>query len=323
MKSVAIPQGNSMQRRGFTLVELLVVIAIIGVLVALLLPAVQAAREAARRTSCSNKIRQATLATILYQDSRRHFPTAAMHPNDNGGISYVPLILPFFEEENLRNLLDFNFQWDDPKNKQGRDIPLPILKCPSQIDPELIYTHLPSESSRFEPSSLGAHYTAVMGAKDDSNCPPSAGKYSLLCAGSGSTGHIANNGIMYGDGADKPCRTRIKEIADGLSKTFLLGEQSWDTGYHRIWIVGRQGNFIYSGNNLAYTINTGARTPPAGSLAIPVPANDTSFGSNHPGGAHFSHADGSAKFVAENTELAILQAFASRATGEMISGGEN
>jgi prepilin-type N-terminal cleavage/methylation domain-containing protein len=311
-------KGDLMQRRGFTLVELLVVIAIIGVLVALLLPAVQAAREAARRTSCSNKIRQATLATILFQDSRRHFPSAANHPNDHGA-SYVALILPFFEEENVRNLLDFNFEWEDPVNKVGRETPLPLLKCPSQVDPEMIYTHLPSEPSVYELSDLGVHFTAVMGAKDDSNCP-SQGKYSLLCAGSGSTGHIANNGIMYGDGADKPCRTRIKEITDGLSKTFLFGEQSWDAGYHRTWIVGRQGNYIYSGNNLAHTINTGARKPPAGSFAIQVPANDTSFGSNHPGGVHFSHADGSVRFVTENTGLAILQAFASRATGEIISG---
>ena len=316
MRSIAICEAESKQRRGFTLVELLVVIAIIGVLVALLLPAVQAAREAARRTSCVNKIRQATLAAINYQDARRHFPTATTYPGANGGISFIALILPYVEEQSLRTLIDPNFQWDDPKNKQARDTPLPFLKCPSQIDPELIYTHLPSEPSRYEFSSLSVHYTAVMGAKDDSNCP-SAGKYSLACS-SASAGHIADNGIMYADGKDKPCRTRTKDITDGLSKTFLLGEQSWEAGYHRTWIVGRQGQYVYSGNNLAYTINTGARTPPAGGFAIDVPGNDTSFGSNHPGGVHFSHADGSVQFVSENARIDILRAAASRASGEML-----
>jgi prepilin-type N-terminal cleavage/methylation domain-containing protein len=310
-----------MQKKAFTLVELLVVIAIIGVLIALLLPAVQAARESARRTSCKNKIRQATLATMMYQDSRKCYPTATTYPLGDGGYSYVALILPFLEETSLHRQIDFKDNWYAPQNQQARETPLPIMKCPSQDDLEIVGLTLPNQQTiPAAMSPLASHYTAIMGAKRQP-CPQLAGEiYTIDCAISAQAGHAATNGIMYHDLQKKPCRNRPKDVTDGLSKTFLLGEQSWDAGSHRAWIVGRVGHYMYASNNLAYTINTGARNPPPGSLVIDVPGNDSSYGSKHSAGAHFSHADGSVRFVSENTGIALLWAAASRASGETMNG---
>jgi prepilin-type N-terminal cleavage/methylation domain-containing protein len=304
---------------GFTLVELLVVIAIIGILVALLLPAIQSAREAARRTSCNNKIRQATLATILYQENYKHFPPSMTYPTAAAGVSYISLILPFAEDEALRRLIDTNYLWSDPQNQKARETPLPVFKCPSQSEFEQMFVYVPPTVGDLEDGNLAVHYTAVLGAKRK-DCPQAANEiYTVDCGISAAAGHAATNGIMYHDTPTKPCKTRPKDITDGLSKTFLFGEQSWDAGYHRVWIVGRQGNFFYSGNNVIYSINSAARIPQPGSPALPAAANDTSYGSKHPGGTHFANADGSVRFVSENTNIDLLQKAAAREDGEVVA----
>jgi prepilin-type N-terminal cleavage/methylation domain-containing protein len=307
-----------MKRRAFTLIELLVVIAIIGVLVALLLPAVQAAREAARRTSCINKLKQATLAAINYQDARRHFPpAAAATPASNSRTySYVAVLLPYFEEASLHELVDTNFTWNHTANQTARLMPLPALKCPSQGASELMLTHMPGSSGNLVESDLAVHYRAVMGAKLG-DCPLDSGDiYTVDCDLNTSAGHVATNGIMYYDVPGKLCRTQPKHITDGLSKTFLLGEMSWDAGGHRSWIVGREGGIVYSGANMRYSLHYGAARVQPGTGAIVVDRNDISFGSKHPGGAHFSKADGSVQFVSENTAIEVLRRAASRAGGE-------
>src|SRR5262245_55756900 len=103
-------------RTAFTLVELLVVIAIIGILVALLLPAVQAAREAARRTSCVNKIRQTCFAAQMYVNDRTCFPPSA----DDSYYSFRAMLLPYHEEAGLKGLIDLKRTWYDPVNQVAR-----------------------------------------------------------------------------------------------------------------------------------------------------------------------------------------------------------
>jgi prepilin-type N-terminal cleavage/methylation domain-containing protein len=332
MSPFFIDGSRPMQKKnGFTLIELLVVIAIIGILIALLLPAVNAAREAARRTSCANQIRQAALATINYQSAHRCFPSAGrlVQASSTRSHSYAAQILPYIEEEALGQLVRLDYFWTDPLNQIARETPLPFLKCPSQDSFERMYTTLPPSS--LEQGDLAVHYKPILGAKDvpddgSDPCPqPSTARYSLDCSMSSSGGYAATNGIMHHDiivnsTTIKPCKTRPKDVTDGLSKTFLLGELSWDAGFHRAWIVGREGGFIYGGANLSYTIRTAARTPQRGSPAINVDANDNSFGSKHPGGAHFVFADCSTRFFSENTTLEILKSFATRASGEAIVG---
>jgi hypothetical protein len=160
--------------------------------------------------------------------------------------------------------------------------------------------------STYQTNGFAAHYPAVMGAKN--GCPQATGDYTILC--SGSNGGKATNGIIY-EGA----KTKFREITDGTSKTFLLGENSWDHLSHRVWVAGRAGSASYAGRNLMYSINSFSlpfMTSTSATSATCV-INDVSFGSKHPGGAHFGLADGAARFVSENAELAVLKAYASRA----------
>jgi prepilin-type N-terminal cleavage/methylation domain-containing protein len=125
-----------MKRRAFTLVELLVVVAIIGMLVALLLPAVQAPREASRRTSCQNNLRQLGLALHNFHSVRKVLPaagwTVAGAGNPKGKfVGWRPLILPHFEEVALEQMYDFNINWWDGSNLSVGLFPLAMFRCPS------------------------------------------------------------------------------------------------------------------------------------------------------------------------------------------------
>jgi prepilin-type N-terminal cleavage/methylation domain-containing protein len=117
---------------GLTLVELLAVIAIVGVLVGLLLPAVQAAREAARRVQCGNNLRQLTLAVLRHEDTTATFPPSTTGPP--GKWSYLAVILPYLEQANLQRPVDFSKAWFDAPNLEFlQDHPLVVAKCPSWL----------------------------------------------------------------------------------------------------------------------------------------------------------------------------------------------
>lgn len=111
-------------------------------------------------------------------------------------------------------------------------------------------------------------------------------------------------------------KIKFKDITDGTSKTFLIGEVSWDKSLTRTWMIGDTPQFAYAGRNLRESMHSFAN-PPDNTSSI---NNDISFGSTHPGGAHFGFADGSARFVSENIELDTLKAAASRADGFTTPG---
>ncbi len=278
------------------------VIAIIGILIALLLPAVQAAREAARRLQCQNRLKQLALAAHNYQSTTGFFPSSS-----NGAparFSYLVQLLPYIEMGNIHDPLDYSRAWYHSSNLNFlRDIPVSQFKCPSFLQQQQIWLDNSDVATELP---LAAHYLAVMGAK---NSCPSNEPYSVGGNPDGGrtcpAGGYAFNGIMFLRGHVTPAHVR-----DGLSNTLLIGEFSWSDHPTRWWAVGNSNGheWSYGGLNVAHGIN---------SLKRPEALhNDTSFGSMHPGGCHFAIGDGSVRFISESIELTTYKALSSRASGQ-------
>src|SRR4051812_22088733 len=181
---VELPAVSERKRKAFTLVELLVVIAIIGILVALLLPAIQAAREAARRSDCMNRIKQISLACLNYENTRKHFPSATIVVPENtppktlaSYWGYIVQILPYMEYSSLASTIQMNVFWqDEPNKKLLYNTEIPAFRCPTHADQDLTYADVPGSTKTDElPTNLRAHYMAVLGAS--SGCPMPASPY--------------------------------------------------------------------------------------------------------------------------------------------------
>ncbi len=311
------PRGRSTPARSaFTLVELLVVIAIIGILVALLLPAVQAAREAARRSQCQNNIRQLGLAMHGYHDTNGRLPAAGLErklPGDmRNSLSWTASVLNFMELNNLEKTIDYTKHYSDPKINQVATQRVEMFLCPSQ--PEITTGIGQFVTGGHGEQFLGqdaytVHYVGVLGAE---GVNPLGGNYSIHTPSAGNTcGQWANNGAM------PPLKgVKFSKITDGLSKTFLLGELSWTDGRSgfRSWMRGcaQEGCFWCIGSkNIEHGLNI------FGYSTYLLAINDLSFGSDHPGGTHFLNCDDSVAFVSDSIELGVLKAAASRDAGEV------
>jgi prepilin-type N-terminal cleavage/methylation domain-containing protein len=187
-------------RRGFTLVELLVVIAIIGILIALLLPAVQAAREAARRTQCKNNLKQIGLALHNYHSSYNSFPPSmCMNFNGNPWGEWGPQarLLAFMEQANLNNLIDFSLPYSSPQNLAAIAFRVPAFICPSEVNDHPSQPHGPSEPQY--PLNYGANMGTWM-------------VYNPTTRSSGNGAFTINRG------------TAMRDFTDGTSNTIAFGE---------------------------------------------------------------------------------------------------
>jgi prepilin-type N-terminal cleavage/methylation domain-containing protein/prepilin-type processing-associated H-X9-DG protein len=235
--------GTRHTLHGFTLVELLVVIAIIGILISLLLPAVQAAREAARRTQCSNVLKQLGLAVLNYESAKKQLPNSTRPGGSTTAprISGFTLILPFLEEENLYKQYDFTINWDAIKGAGGANLsitktPIPALLCPSDpLDPNRLDgdPQLPdgAGNSTWTPIVAVTDYSPVIGVHPDlgdGTVASPSGKspqYLKLVDEATITWDSANKSATSGL-MRKNATCRLKDALDGLSKTILYAESA-------------------------------------------------------------------------------------------------
>jgi prepilin-type N-terminal cleavage/methylation domain-containing protein len=224
-------------RRGFTLVELLVVIAIIGVLVALLLPAVQAAREAARRSSCSNNLKQVALAMHNHHDVNNRFPPGAgndlqpfgtqntINANAQWGSSWMVYILPYLEQSVVYDRWVLNTQsgYQNAANIQlAATVNIKAYRCPSSPVPERMAAR--SGGVAGNPLLMNVSYTGIAGSVNTGLATPGVSTtvpaYAATCC-NGSGNLVTDNGILHSGS-----KHGFANIIDGSSNTWLIGEQS-------------------------------------------------------------------------------------------------
>lgn len=317
------------RRGGFTLVELLVVIAIIGVMVGLLLPAVQAAREAARRMSCQNQLKQLSLALHNFHDTNNQFP----HGVENqvlpkpvptpvayvSGTNWLVYTLPFIEQQAVYDLYDFSVSYSHANNATVGNTVIPAIYCPSGPTPKQ-YVDPNGGGVNGNPPS---HYLGVMGPAGTVSPAINTlnGKdYPYTVGDPGTNGAWSVHGILthYRDTPGSANSTkrvvRFANISDGTSNTLVIGERAvvlplGQTNDYRSWIRGNNGG-TGGGKNVTYPINS---THYNGSNNF----NDISFASQHPGGAQFGLADGSVRLLSDSVDMPVYQALASMNGGEL------
>jgi prepilin-type N-terminal cleavage/methylation domain-containing protein/prepilin-type processing-associated H-X9-DG protein len=289
---------------GFTLVELLVVISIIGVLVGLLLPAVQAAREAARRMQCSNNMKQLALAAHNYHDSHRKFPIGHhLYGDTTGGISrglgytWSFGLLPYIEQGNLYNQFDQRFPvFEQTITRNGilAATPLATFSCPSDKKPPTI--DLTSE--RIRPTATSS-YKASNGAYNNGFSTPTANSPDAF------------NGAFERD--SRPLYG-INNFSDGTSNTILFAETRWGmnaSGRTRTYLYGASdpsSTPFASGASEACFLN--GQTAMNWVVTVATSSANRTAGSFHTGGAQFAFADGSVHFLSENIEHSASAYFA-------------
>jgi prepilin-type processing-associated H-X9-DG protein len=261
-----------------------VVVAIIGVLIALLLPAVQMSREAARRMTCENQLRQLGLAMHNYHHAVQVLPCSSLEPrwlSASGEWSWGALALPYLEQHALQNQLDFNLWPAEEANRQSVETPLPLFRCPSETAP------------RHQACKVWDGYDWVQARLPNDN-------YGL-------------NEQFDSFADDGSASWRFADVSDGLSNTIMLGETtpsavSKDAGFQLYWrvtwscpIETREGNSL--GHDFWTAVDCRGITTPR--------HQDWNYlCSYHPGGAHIALCDGSVRYLGETVEEDTLRRLA-------------
>lgn len=299
------------RQRAFTLVELLVVIAIIGVLIALLLPAVQQAREAARRMQCTNQLKQVTLALHNYTDTFLKLPSSGY---DNLEHSIWVRLAPFMEQQAFYDRYNFN----QTSSRSGgnltlvKEVPMSGIRCPSGT----VQFCMIGDASRA--TSYTTHYYGIQGPVGENATTGTQYKRyeNVSSTGFASQGLFTLASTAYRDAIG------FSAIVDGMSNTLAFGEISWNdyTGYREytlgIYWGSTSESSIMATKDVNWPINVGLHS----TNSVYRGYNRTgAFGSHHPGGANFALADGAVRFLPDTINLDTYYALASRNGSEVVS----
>ncbi|MBN1908836.1 MAG: DUF1559 domain-containing protein [Pirellulales bacterium] len=303
----------SRKTSGFTLVELLVVIAIIGILIALLLPAVQAAREAARRIHCTSNLKQIGVALATYESTHKVLPFGSGYSITPTG-TWVAFILPHLEQQQLYDMFNFNVSMKDAANKAATSTPLPTMTCPSDPDAgnQIFYS---DSLAHLNPNpAVKLWYPVCMGPTEDDKCdfcytsksgPDDADSY---CCQGWDWG--SKEGRFVGMYGRYPKGVKIKEVSDGLSNTIAGGET---LPMQCIYNGAFAPNFPIAGTTIP--INTFEVCDVAGGIYYRA----CGYKSLHPGGANIMMGDGSVHFFNEYIDYRLYNELGTRAGGESVS----
>ncbi len=327
----------------FTLVELLVVIGVIALLVQLLLPAVQSSREAARRISCLNHLKQLGLAATMHVDTHEHLPTGGwthvwvgdpdrgFSKDQPGGWGYS--ILPFLEESALHQRA---VALESDKKREALkgmfETPVAIFYCPSRR-PAAAYPFVRYDSliNAENPDFAGrSDYAANMGSLTPTDQrargPETYEDADAWTDGDDpSTEWVAtdHNGLVY-----QRSQVTLRQITDGLSKTVLFGEKFMSPEHYDTGMSNGDDHSIYSGFDRDNARSTNRLHPPMRDTIVPQvwlrkgdseAVTDWNFGSSHPSGFHVATCDGSARLFAYEIDEAAWEAMGTR-NGEEVLG---
>jgi prepilin-type N-terminal cleavage/methylation domain-containing protein len=301
-------------RKGFTLIELLVVIAIIGILAGLLLPAVQQAREAARRMTCANNLKQMSLAMLNYESTYKFLPPGW----NTHGTLWTAAILPQIEQADTYNGLIFaentgNWTTVTSPNYRACQRIIPMYRCPSGINLEpRLFNAIDNRVPCSYKANAGNEVTV-----DNEN--------QRTISNTKSFEHPDLNGPFYGCS-----KTRLSEISDGLSRTVLIGEARTNPAFSKdgnsmdVWSIGSPdidpcdckggsggSDFSEAGGSFHPQVNIQVLNPAASGRYLTV-----AFGSFHVGGVNMGKADGSVTFVPNTVDISVTRAIGSRNGGE-------
>jgi prepilin-type N-terminal cleavage/methylation domain-containing protein/prepilin-type processing-associated H-X9-DG protein len=293
--------------RGFTLIELLVVIAIIAVLIGLLLPAVQSAREAARRIQCVNNLKQLGLACMNYESGNQSFPSGTYYlygcvaPRWKQGGSVFISLLNYIEGANAYNAFNYALHPFMSANSTVLGLGLNTMWCPSDGQ----VTAVPTVDARNSLGSCtdGGHNPWKLA---HNSYATSAGPYPAIPSGPPSIDANFASRVAQGIGMfDFYSNTTIGSITDGTSNTLMLGEKNFTKlgpNYQGVWFEWYSGAYSDTYFTTLFPLNSWKLVPAAlketdSGISGGGNATTASAGSNHPGGANFAFADGSVHFL--------------------------
>jgi prepilin-type N-terminal cleavage/methylation domain-containing protein/prepilin-type processing-associated H-X9-DG protein len=303
---------------GFTLIELLVVISIIGVLIALLLPAVQAAREAARRVECTNHLKQIGLGMHAYHAVMEVFPpgyitgtesAARNSPETGPGWGWGTMLLEHLEQRALFHGVNFGLAITDPAAATVRTVSLGVFLCPSSTGASGPITLRDAGGNALITDLSAGQYVASAGQLEVEEFPAS------------------NNGVFY-----RNSRIGLRDIRDGSSQTLMVGERSRNVA-DATWVgviprarVCTNPRWVVQDCETANVMVLSHTGPSPGEEWIDVPNNKQAgaddYWSLHLGGCNFLFCDGSVRFIKESVNPRVFSFLSTRAGGEIVSADQ-